>query len=269
MSDTYALASCILMIERCNEAGIGIEIFTAEELEEQIGVYHEQALYITDDPTCAEAFLDKGLVTLIYLHEKNKELTFPKCRYAMENPQEIEAEYLERVFRRYADLPWDILETKRLRLRETTVGDVESFWEMYKEPALTAYTDGLYPTIEEEEAYIRDYIDNAYHFYQFGVWTILHKKTGEIIGRAGLSVRDGYEEPELGYVIGLEYQRKGYAYEICQGILEYAAEYLGYAQVGALVHKENQASVALLKKLGFTRLKAHDETMDYYMGQTM
>ena len=265
LADTCALASCILMIERCNEVGIGIEIFTAEELEEQLGIYREQALYISDNPDCVKGLLENGLATLIYYHERNRQESFPKCRYAMENPQDIDAEYLERVFRRYMGLPWDILETKRCRLRETTVGDVETFWEMYKVAELTKYTEGLYPTVEEEEAYIRDYIRNMYHFYEFGVWTILHKRTGDVLGRAGLSVREGYEEPELGYVIGATHQRNGYAYEVCRGILNYAAECLGYTQVGALVHKENRASIGLLEKLGFSYVKAHDDNMDYYM----
>ncbi len=267
LADTYALASCVLLIERCNEAGIGIEIYTAEELQEQLETYREQTLYISDNPICISELLEKGLATLIYYHEKNRQDSFPQCGYAMENPQDIDAEYLERVFRRYMDLPWDILETKHCRLRETTVGDVESFWEMYQDSAITRYTEGLYPTIEEEEVYIRDYIRNVYHFYEFGVWTILHKGTGGVLGRAGLSVRDGYEEPELGYVIGTAHQRKGYAYEVCRGILEYAAICLGYTQVGALVHKENLASVSLLKKLGFSYVKAHDENMDYYVVQ--
>ena len=267
LEHSYALASCILMMEHCNEAGIGIEVFNAAELDEQLGIYREQALYISDHKDCIKAFLGKGLATLIYYHEKNKQESFPKCRYAMENPEDIDVEYLERIFRRYMGLPWDILETKRCRLRETTVGDVETFWEMYKEPAITAYTEGLKSTIEEEERYLRDYINSAYHFYEFGVWTICHKKTGEILGRAGLSVRDGYEVPELGYVIGKEYQRNGYAYEVCKEILEYAANYLGYTQVGAIVHKENQASIGLLKKLGFSYVKAHDDVMGYYVGQ--
>lgn len=269
LEDPCALASCILMIERCNEAGIGIEVFTAQELKEQLEVYKEQALYVSDNAECVEAFLQRGFATLIYLHEKNRGEVFPRCRYAMENLQDIDVEYLERVFRRYTDLPWDILETKRCMLRETTVGDVETFWEMYKEPSITAYMEGLYPTMEEEKAYIRDYINNAYHFYEFGVWTILHRKTGEILGRAGLSVREGYDVPELGYVIGTSHQRKGYAYEVCRGVLEYAAEYLGLDEVGALVHRENQASIALLKKLGFSYVKSHDAVMDYYMGKTI
>lgn len=265
LADPCALASCILMIERCNEAGIGIEIYTSEELEEQLEIYREQALYISDDSGCVKALLERGLATLIYYHENNRQEVFPRCGYGMENPQDIEAEYLERVFRRYTDLPWDILETKRCHLRETTVGDVEAFWGLYADPAITKYTEGLYPTLEEEKTYIRDYIRNVYHFYEFGVWTILHKRTGEILGRAGLSVRDGYEMPELGYMIGIAYQREGYAFEVCKEILRYAADCLGYEKVGAVVHRKNQASIALLKKLGFTYEKAHDEFMDYYV----
>lgn len=265
LEDSLGLATCILLIEKCNEAGIAVEVFNASDISQEIEIYREQALYICDQPLCAEALLSRGLPTLIYYHKMNRQLSFPKCRYAMENPQEIDAEYLEQVFRRYVGLPWDILETRHLRLRETTVGDVGSFWEMYREPSLTAYAEGLHSTLEEEEKYIRDYMENMYHFYEFGVWTVLRKGTDEVIGRAGLSVRDGYEIPELGYVIGVPYQRKGYAFEVCKGILRYAAECLGYEQVGAVVHGKNQASVALLKKLGFTYVKAHDELMDYYV----
>lgn len=265
LEDTFGLASCILLIEKCNEAGIGVEIFSAEEFPEEINRYREQALYISDNPGCVDTLLRRGFPALIYYHDKNRQLPFPKCRYAMENPSELDAEYLEQVFRRYVGLPWDILETRRLRLRETTVGDVEHFWEMYKEPSLTAYTEGLYPTLEEEETYIRDYIHSMYHFYEFGIWTVLRKGTDEIIGRAGLSIRDGYEVPELGYVIGMGHQQKGYAFEICKGILGYAVDCLGYERIGAVVHKENEASIGLLKKLGFSYEKAHDEWMDYYI----
>ena len=126
LADPVALASCILMIERCNEAGIGIEIFTAEELEEQLGIYREQALYVSDDGKCVKALLEKGLATLVYLHEKNKGKEFSKCKYAMEDPQDIDAEYLERVFRRYMGLPWDILETRHLWLRERPILGITS-----------------------------------------------------------------------------------------------------------------------------------------------
>ena len=268
IEDPYALAPCILMMERCEEAGISTRIFGVEELKEQLDLYGEHTLYISDHRECVESLLEKGVPILLYYHEGNRQVSFPGCRYAMENPQDMDVEYLERVYRRYLDMPWDILETKRCILRETTIEDVKKLWEIYKEPAITKYTEGLYPTIEAEEAYIRDYIDNVYHFYEFGVWTILHKETGEILGRAGLSVRDGYEEPELGYVMGTAYQGQGYAYEVCLEILGYAKEWLGYTKVGAIVHKENIASIGLLKKLGFSYVKAHDEDMDYYMGET-
>ncbi len=39
-------------------------------------------------------------------------------------------------------------------------------------------------------------IGNMYYFYNYGVWTICDKTTGQVIGRAGFSNREGYEEYE-------------------------------------------------------------------------
>ena len=78
------------------------------------------------------------------------------------------------------------------------------------------------------------------------------RKTGRIIGRAGLDVREGYELPELGFVIEKASQRKGYGKEVGIAILNYAKEELFFDSVQALVEKENLASVRLLEYLGFT-----------------
>ena len=72
-----------------------------------------------------------------------------------------------------------------------------------------------------------------------------------MVGRAGLSVREGYDLPELGFVIGMEWQGRGLAEEVCRGILEYARELLGFERIQVLVHQENAASLHLCRKLGF------------------
>ena len=104
---------------------------------------------------------------------------------------------------------------------------------------------------ESEIAYMKSYIEQIYGFYGFGLWTVILKESGEIIGRAGLSVREGYEIPELGFVIGVPFQKKGYAYEVCEAILRYAREELAFEAVQALVDEKNESSLRLLKKLGF------------------
>ena len=52
-------------------------------------------------------------------------------------------------------------------------------------------------------------------------------------------------------MIERESQRKGYGLEVCRAILEYAKEELGFERVQALVQEENNASAALLERLGF------------------
>ena len=108
------------------------------------------------------------------------------------------------------------------------------------------------PDRDEERSYMKDYIQKIYGFYGFGLWSVIHTVTGTVIGRAGLSVREGYEIPELGFVTEVAFQHQGYTYEICEAILRYARDELEFPQVQAFCHPENTASLHLLQKLGFT-----------------
>lgn len=208
-------------------------------------------LWFADNAAIIKRLQGEGQAVLAFLHEDNRNQDFSAVRYACEEPQELDADYMDKVFRRCMRLPWDILQTKRCFVRETVPEDVDSFYEIYSEPSITRYTEGLLPEKEQEQQYINDYIDAVYSFYNCGVWTVVNDDTDEIIGRAGLSYREGYETPELGFVIGTRWQRQGYAEEVCRAILQYGKEELGFEEVQAFVKPENQASVALCKKLGF------------------
>ena len=211
----------------------------------------EETLVITDEPETAACLLKDGWYVVILYHEKNRDKTFPQVRYGVEDLFFLEYRSYEEVFKRLAGLPWDILETDRLKVRESTLEDVDEFYRIYSEPSITYYMEDLYQKREEEEAYMQAYIDQIYGFYGYGLWTILLKETGEVIGRAGLSVREGYELPELGFVIDSAHQNKGYAFEVCTAILAYAKEELAFDQVQALVNERNTASLRLLGRLGF------------------
>ena len=209
------------------------------------------ALYITDSATVLKKLVEEGMPVLVCYHEQNRGEDFSLARYGIERPRELEPGYLERVYRRFAGLPWDILETQRCFLRESTVEDVDAFYAIYKEEAITRYMENLYENRASEQAYIREYIEKVYSYYEFGIWTVILKETGEIIGRAGLSVREGYELPELGYVIGVPWQGQGLAREVCQGILQLAKEEFEFEQVQVLIQKENEPSICLARSLGF------------------
>lgn len=212
----------------------------------------EGTLYVTDYADCQKELKSMGVPVVIYLHEDNREEKFAFAEYAIENLAEVEFRSLEMAWRRLTGKPWMITETKRCVIRETVVEDVDSFYEIYKEPLITEYMEDLYEDRAEEIAYIEDYIKNVYGFYGYGMWTVLEKESGKVIGRAGLSLREGYDIPELGFVIGVPWQGQGYANEVCQAILKYGKEELGFTCFQALVMRGNHKSVALCEKLGFT-----------------
>jgi len=222
----------------------------------------QDTLYITDSNEIGLKFQEDNLPVLGFFHEDSDSLA--ELGYLMENPEELDAHYLECVYRRFRDIPWDILETERCLIRESRPEDAEAFFAIYASPEITKYTEGLLPNLEQQRSYLRDYVDKMYRYYEFGVWTVLSKESGEIIGRAGFSVREGYDLPELGFVIDRKWQGKGIAYEICKAILQYGWEKCEFEAVQALVMPQNQASLNLCRKLGFAREeKIIEKTQEY------
>ena len=192
--------------------------------------------------------------------------------YVLEQMDEVEESYLEKIRCRLLGLPCEILQTKRCIVREISLADVDKLYEIYAEPSITLYMEGLYAKKEEEIAYTRDYIRYQYGIYDFGMWIIEDRQTGEVIGRAGFDLRPDREDAELGYMIRKDRQGQGLAYEVCAAIITYAKEELGFEKLFARTLKENLASAALLKKLGFHPVCASFETknvdnaqMEYYI----
>ena len=211
----------------------------------------EDTLYITDIPAHLDILKLWGYYAVALTHDYNKNVSFRNASYLIEGLEGLEYSYLDKVYRRMAGIPWDILETERLYVRESTVKDVDDFYRIYKEPSITYYMEDLFEEPDMERMYMKNYIKRVYGFYEYGMWTVILRETGQIIGRAGLSVRDGYNLPELGFVIEVEQQGKRFATEVCRAILSYAKDELQMDGVQALVCDENKASLALLRGLGF------------------
>lgn len=237
----------------------GVELFLQKIQNDFGGIpddYAEQydkceILLISDERTIVEAFRTAGFYVAAFYHDGNKGQMFEGVFQTVTDVCELSFRAYDEIYRRLAKVPWDILKTKRMMVRESTVEDVADFYRIYREPSITCYMEDLFQNPEEEIAYMQDYIRHMYGFYGFGMWTVTEKATGRIIGRAGFDIREGYDLPELGFVIEKAYQGKGYASEVCEAILHYAKEELLFEQIQALVEEKNEASVRLLNRLGF------------------
>ncbi len=197
--------------------------------------------------------------------------------------EEIDMNFLVRVYQRFFGLPWDIVETDRCLVREMTLQDLDALYELYRPQEVTRYLDGLDEDRQKEEARLKDHIRCMYRFYGYGMWAVVEKSTGRLIGRAGFGhlavgdmlmpgddclvaedtlmpekdspVAEDTLIPELGYLIAADKQCQGYATEVCRAILEYGWKELGFSTVYCRIREENHASVHLAEKLGFVREK--------------
>ncbi|WP_051226376.1 GNAT family N-acetyltransferase [Butyrivibrio sp. MC2013] len=211
----------------------------------------KEDLFLCDDPSDLSFLQNEGLYTCGMIKDAASGSSFKNSRYIFSDVDDLDADSLIKAWQREAGIPWTILETDRLIIRETTPEDLDSLYYIYSDPSMTRYMEGLFPNREDELRYLNDYIEKVYHFMGFGVWSLIEKSTGELIGRAGFSSRNGFDKPELGFFIGVDWQRKGYATESCSAILDYGRKVLGFDKVQALVKEGNDVSVHLLEKLGF------------------
>jgi len=244
-----------------------IAILTVDRFSEIYRYDAADCILVTDRREILYAAYSCGMPHVAYMHDANRNTNFPFTTYAITSLDGLPLLYLRHVYERFYKIPWEILTTKRCRLREMTVDDVDELYKIYRDKEITRYMEDLFEDPDEEKAYVRQYIDSMYAFYGFGMWIIERLTDGKIIGRAGLNIRDGYEELELGYLIRTDEQHKGYAAEVCRAIMDYAVTELEAEALNAFIHPENLASIRLCQGLGFKRKEKADidgETLDRY-----
>ena len=197
-----------------------------------------------------------GVATMAYMNPEIPNQTYSGVDMIVEGLEEVDVNFLEKVYQRYHHIPWKIAETERCVIRELSLDDLDALFELYGDEEIVKYTENLYP-YEEERDFQVAYINNMYRFYGYGMWLVFSKETGELIGRAGLEHREynGETELELGYVIGTKFQRQGYATEVCQRILGIAKEMTDFPRINCLIESENEASIRLVEKMGFSHLE--------------
>lgn len=218
----------------------------------------DEILFITDHEDMARKVFEEGIAVAGLLTKYNKNDDFSYLSYCIENIEDISYEIVDRIWRRLQGIPWEITTTDRMIIREQIIEDLDDIVRMYADKDTTLYMDNIYEDIELEREYMREYIASQYAFFEYGIWTLIDKKSGEYVGRAGLSLREGFDDVEIGYVITKKYRNKGYAKEAIQSIMNYAKEELELSRLIAFVRPQNIISINLLEKMGFYSVKNHE-----------
>lgn len=143
-----------------------------------------------------------------------------------------------------------ILETERLIVREMTKEDFPALTDMlYDERVMYAYAH----TFSEDEA--QAWLYNQLRRYKedgFGLWAVILKETGKIIGQCGITKQRIPEKEvlEVGYLFSADYWHKGFATEAAIACKNYAFENLGANEVYSIIRDNNYASQNVAKRNG-------------------
>jgi ribosomal-protein-alanine N-acetyltransferase len=141
------------------------------------------------------------------------------------------------------------LETARLHLRPLTRDDLMAHHHLVgSDPKVTWHGKAL--TLEESQAALERRIRH-WDKHGFGMWAVVEKESGSLLGHAGLQMLEHTGEVEVAYYLGRPAWGKGIATEVGAACIRYGFETLGLRQIVAVVRPENSASQKVLSKLGF------------------
>jgi len=148
--------------------------------------------------------------------------------------------------------PRRILDTPRLELREMHAGDLPALRRILQDDeTMTAY-EGAF-----DDAMVDGWLARQLERYRddgFGLWAVVLRETGEMIGQAGLTWQNilGERVLEVGYLFNREHWNRGYATEAATACVSHAFAKLGRERVWAQVRDTNIASMNVAIRLGMT-----------------
>lgn len=145
-----------------------------------------------------------------------------------------------------------ILETQRLFLREMTREDFSSLCKILQDrQVMYAYE---HPFSDEE---VNAWLDKQINRYQsdgFGLWAVILKETGEMIGQCGLTWQDcnGRRVLEVGYLFQKAFWHQGFATEAAVSCRDYAFDTLKADRVYSIIRDTNLPSQRVAMRNGMT-----------------
>ena len=159
-----------------------------------------------------------------------------------------------------------LLETERLSLRRLTQDDFEALRLILQDPEVMYAYEGAFSDTE-----VREWLDRQlarYEMWDFGLWAVVLKESGQVIGQCGLTMQPWKDREvlEIGYLFRRSCWHKGYATEAAIACREYAFHTLGAGEVCSIIRDINLASQGVAKRNGMV---PQDTWVKHYRGVDM
>lgn len=144
------------------------------------------------------------------------------------------------------------LTTERLVLRSLIPSDAEVMFDYRNNEICARYQRGQVKTLEEIQKLVERRANDRISGDQPFMIAVALKESNEMIGEVVVMPKD--EAISLGYTFSYRYHRQGYAYEALSPLIDLLHETFPDWEFICFTEVENEASMALLKKLGYMDL---------------
>jgi ribosomal-protein-alanine N-acetyltransferase len=143
-----------------------------------------------------------------------------------------------------------ILETPRLTLREFHSEDVDALYLILSDPETMRFYVKPFDRHGTEEWITRN--RQRYTNDGHGLWAMILKASGELIGDCGLVVQeiDGSNEIEIAYHVHRDHWGQGFATEAARACRDYGFAHLDVSRLVSIIRPENLASRRVAEKNG-------------------
>jgi RimJ/RimL family protein N-acetyltransferase len=142
--------------------------------------------------------------------------------------------------------------TERLRLEPIGPAVAGDLWRLHQDEAVAAWYWGRWTAQMAQQRAAR--YGQAWEADGVSKWLAYDRRTGELIGRGGLSRVNllGQDRVEVGWAVRGDRWGRGYATEIGRAGLDFAWDDLGAGEVAAFTEAHNRRSRAVMERLGMT-----------------
>lgn len=143
------------------------------------------------------------------------------------------------------------LETKRLILRPMSETDLEALLLIFTDAKVMASFNHPPFTRKQMTRWLQRNLDHQQQF-GYGLFSVLLRETGELIGDCGLEQMEDQGAVELGYDFRSDFWNQGYATEAAIAVRDYAFYMLKLPRLISLIRVGNLASKRVAEKVGMT-----------------
>ena len=139
--------------------------------------------------------------------------------------------------------------TERLHLRPLAAGDFEAHARITADAEVMRWISAAPLSRTEAWWNLARYVGH-WQLRGHGMWGLVERASGELVGHAGFLEPEGDHGFELGWALARDAWGRGYALEAARSAVQHAFAALGRDRITIVIRPENERSIRIAERLG-------------------